>query len=48
MPTKRVSINLSLPNEDFKDLVLRTADFRGKCPSQEFVDLYRRLSRHKK
>ncbi len=40
MPSKRVSINISLPNRAFKKRVLRIAKLRGKKPSVEFVDLY--------
>jgi hypothetical protein len=45
MSTKRVSLNISLPDEAFKKEVKRIAKARRKTPSQELVALYQRLAR---
>lgn len=45
MTRKRVPLNISLPDEEFKVLVETVADERGISPSQEFVALYTRLAK---
>jgi hypothetical protein len=45
---KRVAINISLPDEAFKKEVLATSERLKTSPSEEFVALFRRLSKRKK
>lgn len=45
MSIKRVAINISLPDEDFKKKVIEEASRSGKSPSEEFVALYARKFR---
>jgi hypothetical protein len=45
MPRKRVPINISLPDMDFRFMVYEIAEQRGVSPSEEFVALYKRLAK---
>ncbi len=43
MPRKRVAINISVPNQAFKNAVVETNKILGTESSEEFVKVYKRL-----
>lgn len=48
MTIKRVSINISLPSQDYKDRVEKYCGEEDTSPSKEFVKHFERLFRKKK